>query len=89
VSGFVLNPDSVGDPSQTPRVQLFTSRSRDRARHPYTADPDTPADHRGEVPCVCGARRGSDLHDLPPVDPAVAEAEAARLGETETEQENP
>lgn len=87
MSGYVLNPDAVGDPNQTPRVQLFGATQRRRARHVYTADPDVPADHRGDVPCVCGAARRSDLHDLPPVDPAVAEAEARRLGETE--QENP
>jgi hypothetical protein len=90
VSGYVLNPDSVGDPDQTPRVQLLTTRSRHRARHPYVADPDVPADHKGRRPCAtCGLLPDNDLHQLPPTDPAVTEAEARRLGETEQESTNP
>lgn len=60
--------------------------ARERQRHPYTADPDVPADHRGQPYCRCGLRRDSAVHDLPPVDPAVREAEAARLGEREEDE---
>lgn len=83
MSGVILNPDAVGDPHQTPRVQLLGAVQRRRARHVYTADPQVPADHRGEVPCVCGAAKRSDLHDLPETTPEARDRDASILGEKE------
>lgn len=83
MSGYIVeNPDAVGDPNATPRVQLLTTRSRDRARHVYTAA-DVPPDHRGEVPCRCGAPRKNDLHNLPETSPEARDRDASILGEKE------
>jgi len=51
--------------------------------HAYTADPDVPPDHRGDVPCTCGAAKRHERHNLPEQPAAVTEAERRLLGERE------
>lgn len=51
--------------------------------HPYQADPDAPADWKGEQPCTCGLPSANQAHDLPDV-PEQAE-HRRRIGEDDDE----
>lgn len=48
--------------------------------HLYRADPDLPADYRGQQVCVCGLAETNRIHALPDTDDA-AEMDRRRLGE--------
>lgn len=53
---------------------------RVRQRHVYVPDPALPADHRGDQPCLCGAAKSNERHELPPTPPDAKRAEARRYG---------
>lgn len=75
----------------TPRRRVPPGKAKTRVdRHPFALDATVPPDHRGRDTCRtchCIGKAGDARHvnagdELPPVDPAVREAEQRRYGET-------
>jgi hypothetical protein len=85
MSGYVLNPDAVGDPNQTPRVQLWTGQHREPTRHVYIPDPDPVAVLvESRRPCAsCGMPKQNRVHQLPETTPEARDRDASILGEKE------
>lgn len=50
--------------------------------HPYVADTDIPADHRGNIPCHCGLPRSNEIHNTTAVD-AAQQQHRQRTGDRE------
>jgi hypothetical protein len=51
------------------------------AKHLYQADPELPADHRGQQRCRCGRPKNNAVHELPDVPAEVTAQERRRTGE--------
>jgi hypothetical protein len=90
MSGYILNPDSVGDPDQTPRVQLLGyqpgRRSASVGRHVFAPEPDV-TDWQGKPGCLhCPLPEGHDIHHLPETSPEARDRDASILGEREEDE---